>query len=367
MLPVYRLVLCMKRPIFSTSKLLVFFVSASVLVALILLGYQWSTRPDLPKVKGPLHFSPYLDFNLAVEGGQPIDNTHFSGTAKSIINIASHPNLKGLKALSLAFATGECGKEHWGGLNAQALASANLLALQQADVRYTIATGGSGGIFTCDNQNGMDTFIQRYQSSHLTGFDFNIEAHQTEAQIQHLVHEVGHAIERYPNLHFSFTLAAIAAKDSKHSLNQTGQWVMNAIANEGLERYSINLMVMNYGRAEPGNCVMRADQCDMAASAIRAVNNLSHKYKLPLNRIEVTPMIGINDVTSNVFTLEDAQKLLIFARTHGLGALHFWSLNRDAPCNKVSTSVQATCHGLSATQKLAFIQTFTQPEEPVKP
>jgi len=240
------------------------------------------------------------------------------------------------------------------------------LALQQADLRYTIATGGSDGIFTCDNQTGMDTFIQRYQSSHLVGFDFNIEANQTEVEIQKLVREVGHAIERHPNLHFSFTLAAIAAKDSKHSLNQTGQWVMKAITDEGLERYSINLMVMNYGRAEPGNCVMRADQCDMAASAIRAVNNLSRKYKLPLSRIEITPMIGINDVTSNVFTLDDAQKLLVFARTYGLGALHFWSLNRDAPCSKVSTSVQATCHGLLATHKLAFIQAFTKPEDPVK-
>ncbi len=337
---------------------LVLLVAAVALLALIFLGYRWATGPVLPKLKGALHFSPYLDFNLAVEGGQPIDGTHFSGTAKSIINIASNPSLKGLKALSLAFATGECGKEHWGGLNAQALAAANMLVLQQADLRYTIATGGSGGIFTCDNPAGMDAFIQRYQSSHLLGFDFNIEANQTEAVIRSLVHEVGTAIERYPHLHFSFTLAAISSKDSRQSLNQTGKWVMKAIAEAGLERYSINLMVMNYGRAEPGNCVLRADQCDMAASAIRAVNNLSLHYKIPLDRIEVTPMIGINDVTSNIFTLEDAQKLLAFARKHGLGALHFWSLNRDAPCSKESTSVQATCHGLPATAKLAFMQAF---------
>jgi hypothetical protein len=353
----------MKRRNFSTFKLFVFFVATTVLAALTLLGYKWSASPDLPKVSAPLHFSPYLDFNLAVEGGQPLANTHFSGTAKSIINLASNPSLTGLKALSLAFATGECGKEHWGGLNAQALATANLLALQQANLSYTISTGGMSGVFTCDSQAGMDTFIQRYQSSHLLGFDFNIEANQTQEVIQNLVREVGSAMTRYPDLRFSFTLAALAAKDGANSLNQTGQWVMQALSSEGLKRHTINLMVMNYGRAEPGNCVVRVDHCDMAASAIRAVNNLSRHYKLPLARIEVTPMIGINDVTSNVFTIADAQKLRVFARTYGLGGLHYWSLNRDAPCGQTSSSAQATCHGLAENRKLAFIEIFSKPDD----
>jgi hypothetical protein len=117
-------------------------------------------------------------------------------------------------------------------------------------------------------------------------------------------------------------------------------------------------MVMNYGPADRGNCITRKGQCDMVASAIRAVNNLSRKYQLPLNRIEVTPMLGINDETSNVFTLENAHKLAEFAQTQGLGGLHFWSLNRDMACATPTTGVSATCHGLPDTPKLAFTQAF---------
>jgi hypothetical protein len=351
----------MKHQIFSRLKLGIFSSILSALAVLGLVVYMLSDNGGslFSSPKPAFQFSPYLDLNLAVEGGLPLANTFFSAHAKSIINIPATESLKGLKALTLAFATGECGKEHWGGLNAQNVATANVLALQQANLGYMISTGGSDGDFTCNSTEGMDAFIGRYQSTHLLGFDFNIEANQTEAVIQTLVRQVGGAMKRYPNLRFSFTLAALASNDSS-SLNQTGQWVMKAIADEGLKYFFINLMVMNYGRAEPGNCVVRSGQCDMAASAIRAVNNLSRKYHIPLERIEVTPMIGLNDVATNIFSLEDAQKLQAFARTFGLGGLHFWSLNRDTPCAKVSAGLSASCHSLPNTAKLAFTETFAK-------
>jgi hypothetical protein len=318
-----------------------------------------SDLPIFSKPKSAVHFSPYLDLNLAVEGGQPLSKSFFSANTKSSINRAETDAIKGLNALSLAFATGECGKEHWGGLNAEKLANANVTALQQANIGYMISTGGSSGAFTCSSAEGMDMFVNRYQSAHLLGFDFNIEANQSEQVIQNLVREVGGAIKRYPDLRFSFTLAALASSTSS-SLNPTGQLVMKAIANEKLEHFFINLMVMNYGQAGSGNCVVRSEQCDMAASAIRAVNNLNRKYDIPLSRIEITPMIGVNDVASNIFTVEDAQKLVKFVKDHGLGGLHFWSLNRDMPCTKATAGVSATCHNLLNTPKLAFTETFAK-------
>lgn len=69
-------------------------------------------------------------------------------------------------------------------------------------------------------------------------------------------------------------------------------------------------------------------------------------------------MIGVNDETSNVFTLEDARKLATFAQTYGLGGLHFWSLNRDTPCPKATTSVSATCNSLPEVRKLEFTEAF---------
>src|SRR5216117_396681 len=45
--------------------------------------------------------------------------------------------------------------------------------------------------------------------------------------------------------------------------------------------------------------------------------------------IGVTPMVGLNDVTTETFTQQGAQQLLAFARLKGLGELSMWSLNRD--------------------------------------
>ncbi len=354
----------MKQQIFFRHKKLIVSIALGIWVVAGLFVYMLSDRSDslFSPSKAKFQFSPYLDLNLAVAGGLPLANTFFSANSKSIINVPLTESLKGLHSLTLAFATGECGKEHWGGLNAQNLATANVMALQQANMGYTISTGGSGGAFTCNSADGMEAFITRYKSTHLRGIDFNIEADQSETVIQNLVHQVGHAMSNYPDLRFSFTLAAVASNDS-NSLNHTGQLVMKAIAEEKLKHYFINLMVMNYGQAEPGNCVVRSGQCDMTASAIRAVNNLNRKYHIPLERIEVTPMIGINDVATNVFTLEDARKLLEFARTFGLGGLHFWSLNRDTPCSQTSAGLSATCHSLPEAHKLAFTEIFAKPIE----
>lgn len=330
-----------------------------VLLVAIVTGWVWFKRPPLlfPQPDIPFHFSPYLDLNLAVEAGTPLANTFFSANTKSIIKVPNTPPFQGLRALTLAFATGECGKEHWGTLNAQRMAMANIPALQQANLGYMISTGGVDGMFTCQTEAGMDAFIQRYQSTHLLGFDFNIEAQQTQEMIQQLVHQVGLAMNKHPELRYSFTLAAIGAGEG-NSLNRTGQWVMDAIAKEGMNTPHVNLMVMNYGKADSGSCMVREGRCDMVASAIRAVNNLHRTYKLPLSRIEITPMVGINDETSNVFTLEDAHKLAHYVATNKLGGLHYWSLNRDTSCPQATESVSATCHGLAGLNKLAFMQVF---------
>ncbi|NBT14158.1 MAG: hypothetical protein EBS56_11375, partial [Planctomycetia bacterium] len=49
------------------------------------------------------------------------------------------------------------------------------------------------------------------------------------------------------------------------------------------------------------------------------------------NQLGVTPMLGVNDVRSEVFTLADADRLETFARAKGLGMLSMWSINRDNP------------------------------------
>ena len=81
-----------------------------------------------------------------------------------------------LPAITLAFATGACGSENWGGVPGASFASENVPQLQAAGRKYVVSTGGEAGTFTCTSASGMESFIARYASPHLVGIEFDIEA-----------------------------------------------------------------------------------------------------------------------------------------------------------------------------------------------
>ncbi|MBC7684072.1 MAG: glycosyl hydrolase, partial [Bdellovibrionales bacterium] len=189
----------------------------------------------------------------------------------------------GLGAISWAFATGECGEERWGEESGQEIADANVAVFDQAGVAYIVSTGGQGGVFTCASDEGMERFISRYESKHLVGIDFDIEAGQTGAQVESLVQRIKAAQARRPQLRFSFTVATFAASDgSNKSLNGAGEAILAAARRSGLPEFTFNLMVMDYGSGTRANCVLnKAGVCDMGRSAIQAARNVHAKYGLP--------------------------------------------------------------------------------------
>lgn len=296
---------------------------------------------------------------MAVNPLAPVATTRVTGEPLRLTTTPASTLLPGANAVTLAFASGECGQEHWGGLNAQAVAQANIGPLSQAGVPYIISTGGEGNLFTCNSDAAMEQFITRYETPMLLGFDFDIEAGQTPEMVHNLVRRIKVAQARRPHLRISFTVPTFAASDaSQASLNAQGQLVMSAIREAKLDHYFINLMVMNYGPASPSSCVVRDGRCDMAASGAQAARNLHLRYAVPLSRIEVTAMIGINDVVENVFTVDDAKSLARFVRAEKLGGLHFWSLDRDTPCADGATAVSPSCSSLPSHPALAFSRAF---------
>jgi hypothetical protein len=195
----------------------------------------------------------------------------------------------------------------------------------------------------------MERFIRRYASPHLIGFDFDIEAGQSAEQVKSLIARVATAQQQHPHLRFSFTVPTFAAADaSLASLTEQGELILQLVRASGLRNAAINLMVMDFGPAKPASCVVRSGACDMGASALQAARNLHTKYGVPMNQIELTAMIGVNDVVENIFTLDDARALASVARTLGLAGLHFWSLDRDTPCPAPVSGALATCSGMAA-------------------
>ena len=306
-----------------------------------------------------LLFSPYKDVTINMNWNTYQMQSAVEGSDLPVVGSGSLVStyVPKLPAITLAFATGACGSETWGGAPGATWAAENVPQLSAANLDYVVSTGGEAGTFTCASAAGMESFIARYSSKNLVGIDFDIEGGQSESDIQNLVASAAGAQSEYPNLQFSFTLATLGASDGSYGgVNSLGNDVVEAVLGSGLKNYVINLMTMDFGSASSSVCVVVSGSCEMAQSAIQAVKNLEHTYGVPAGKIAVTPMIGFNDNTSETFTIGDVDTLTSYAAANGLAGLHFWSLDRDTPCSDDYAS--PTCNSVSSTTPLEYTNRF---------
>ena len=85
----------------------------------------------------------------------------------------------------------------------------------------------------------------------------------------------------------------------------------------------VNIMTMNLG---PAATTGMGNLCVQTAQS--AISNL--KQLSPNSKLGVTPMIGFNDQSTEIFQLSDAQVIIDFAKSNSdVAYLAFWSLNRD--------------------------------------
>ena len=308
-----------------------------------------------------LVFSAYKDTSINMNWNTNVISTSVSGTATPIANDLSQ---NGGKTISLAFATGECASENWGGVPGAAMATANVPLLAQAGIKYVLSTGGAAGSFTCGSDAGFATFVDRWASAGLIGVDFDIEAGQSQGVIDDLVKRIEASHGAHPGLRFSLTLATLANNNGasiaqslgagvQDSLNVYGSLTLDAVKSHlGFDGsaaswpsyVTVNLMTMDYGSASAGVCVVSGGSCDMGQSSIQAAYNLHDKWGVPFANIELTPMLGGNDVSSERFSLGDADTVARFAIANGLGGVHYWSYDRDVDC--ASGSASATCNSM---------------------
>jgi hypothetical protein len=115
-------------------------------------------------------------------------------------------------------------------------------------------------------------------------------------------------------------------------------------------------MTMDFGAASAGVCVVSGGICDMGQSAIQAAFNLHDRFGVPFSSIELTPMIGGNDVSSEHFTLANTDAMTGFAISHGLAGVHYWSYDRDTDCAQGFAS--PTCNSLGGVGAHGFLRRF---------
>jgi len=199
-------------------------------------------------------------------------------------------------------------------------------AVQAAGGHITISFGGAAGTEAALAATSANQLQAQYQSVidryHVDSIDFDIEGaavadqHSLSLRDQALVGLQA----ANPGLKVSFTLPVLPT-----GLTADGLHVLQQAQVDGVRIDRVNIMTMDYGQSVDNNG-------QMGVSAIQATQATEQQLaSIGLNaKIGITPMIGVNDIASEVFTKADAQALVNFAKTDPhVDMLAMWSVARD--------------------------------------
>lgn len=208
-------------------------------------------------------------------------------------------------------------------------------------------------------QAAYQSVIDRYN---LTAVDFDIEGSalsNTDANARRIT-----------------AIKGLQGKDSKlavwltlpvtpQGLTSEGAALVQEMLDDGVKLAGVNVMTMDFGGSRPAGMTMAAATESALTATFTQVSTAYHQAGVTQTadetwqHIGATPMIGQNDVPSEVFTTGDAQSLMAFAAKVKLGRISFWSANRDVECGAAVTDNRAsnTCSGVSQ-QPLQFTNIF---------
>ncbi|MFD9331290.1 cellulose binding domain-containing protein [Streptomyces sp. NPDC060065] len=256
----------------------------------------------------------------------------------------------GVKDYNLAFITdgGGCTPK-WGGVTDLAgdgvASQIGALRAKGGDVR--VSFGGASGselATTCSSADVLATAYGKVVDAYdLTKVDFDVEggALPDTAANTRRAQAIAKLQQQHPSLDVSFTLPVMP-----EGLTQDGVNLLSNAKSNGVSIDTVNIMAMDYGPAYSGDMGTYAEQAATATQAqVKSVLGLSDSAAW--KAVAVTPMIGVNDVTTEVFKVEDATQLVAFAKSKGLGWLSMWSATRDKQCaGGAKNFADATCSSI---------------------
>ncbi len=302
---------------------------------------------------GKSFYAPYVDM-----GGWPVPD----------LLAISKSNTGGSLFTAAFMQSTPDGRLAWAGLaaltpdatNDQAQAiNRSIRALKDAGGDVMISLGGQAGTSLAQwgSTHGMTAqqlanayagVIDTYGVTHL---DFDIEgaAVADPASIALNSQALKLLQQSKPNVQIWYTLPVLPT-----GLTADGIKVVDSALKAGVTLAGVNVMAMDYGESAAPTTgaaakTMGAYAIQSAESTYTQLSKLYSGYGKTFNysQLGVTPMLGVNDVTSEVFTLADAQAVEDYARAKGVGMLALWSVTRDTP-GQLGVSTY-THSGMSAT------------------
>ncbi|MFF9087977.1 cellulose binding domain-containing protein [Streptomyces sp. NPDC014991] len=267
----------------------------------------------------------------------------------------------GVKNYNLAFVNdgGGCTPK-WGGVtdvNSDGVAAQiGALRAKGGDVR--VSFGGASGSELATTCSSADALAAAYgkvvDAFKLTKVDFDVEggALPNTAANTRRAQAIAKLQAQHPGLDVSFTLPVMP-----EGLTQDGVNLLADARSNGVRTSTVNIMAMDYGPSYSGDMGTYAEQAATTTQAqIKSVLGLSDSAAW--KTVAVTPMIGVNDVSSEVFKVEDATQLVKFAESKGIGWLSMWSATRDKQCaGGPKPTADATCSSISQDTN-AFAKAF---------
>jgi chitodextrinase len=305
-----------------------------------------------PPPPGAKTFAPYVDMGLAVDW--------------QLITIQQQ---SGIKIFTLGFVVGNGGcTPTWGGLGATVADDrlpngTTIVSLVQgiraAGGDVIISFGGASGTelaqgcTTVTNlRNAYQSVLNKYSVNASTPvrLDFDIEGGATtdQASITRRNQALVGLKSANPGLVISYTLPVLPT-----GLVPSGVNILNSVRADGLSLNVVNVMAMDYGSANDNGG-------QMGLSAQQAASNTRNQVLAAglTASIGVTPMIGINDVNTEIFQLSDAQSLLNFANANSyITRIAMWSVARDNGSCPNQGFASPVCSGI-AQSNWAFARIF---------
>ncbi len=295
-----------------------------------------------PPPPGSKVFAPYVDMGLTADW--------------QLLTIQQQ---SGIKVFTLGFVVGNGGcTPTWGGVGATVANDTlpngtTILSLVQgvraAGGDVIISFGGASGTelaLGCTTVSSLQAAYQavlnKYSvnSSTPVRLDFDIEGGATTDQTS--INRRNQALvalkNANPGLVISYTLPVLPT-----GLVASGVNILNSVKTSGLNLNVVNIMAMDYGSANDNGG-------QMGLSAQQAATN-THNQVVAAGltaSIGVTPMIGINDVNTEIFQLADATSLLNFANANSyITRLSYWSVARDNGSCPNQGFASPSCSGIS--------------------
>jgi chitinase len=251
-----------------------------------------------------------------------------------VANSLANAKNAGVGAVTLAFGVSGGGCTLGGGLEEIMNDSATKADVQNyiaAGGRVILSFGGADGQYleSACSATAMYNLIKNViDTQKIYDLDFDVEGGQLDqtglTTTRNTVLKQLQAA--YPNLYVSFTLPV-----DPDGLPSDAMTLLKSTKAAGVNINIVNIMTMDYGTDGTQG---RAEGTVAIASANGTFSQLRSLYPnlgsaQIWGMIGITPMIGYNDDSAEIFEPSDATAVTNFAIQNGVGLLSYWALQRD--------------------------------------